>query len=175
MTTLALHTCCGPCLIEPLSILEKQFDRIVAVFSNSNIRPDAEYRLRHDTFVSYAQSQDLPYAVLEYSPTQWFKATAGARSADDRCKGCYEARFIRVAQWAQENGASHLATTLTVSPYQNQLAIAQTMQDVCEHYGFIYAGSDFSDHYPAAVKKSRQLGMYRQKYCGCLPSRDESG
>jgi predicted adenine nucleotide alpha hydrolase (AANH) superfamily ATPase len=34
--------------------------------------------------------------------------------------------------------------------------------------------TDFRERYPEATRRSRELGMYRQNYCGCLPSMREA-
>jgi hypothetical protein len=34
--------------------------------------------------------------------------------------------------------------------------------------------TDFRERYPDATRRSRELGMYRQNYCGCAPSAAEA-
>jgi len=171
---LALHTCCAPCLIEPLRLLREDFERIVAAYCNPNIYPLEEYGRRRDAFIAYAQSQDLSYVEFEYEPDAWSDATRGVPDTLKRCEQCYRIRFERVIKWADEQGCTHFATTLTISPYQSQELIEKLASELCERYKLIYAGYDFSQYYSIASRKSRELGMYRQNYCGCELGRHEA-
>lgn len=171
---LALHTCCGPCLIEPLRLLSRQFADIVSVYYNPNIAPPEEYLRRRDTFVAYARSQGLRYVELEYGPSLWADATRDTPLPPLRCEQCYRIRFERATAWAAQNGCTHFATTLTVSPYQNQSCIERVAREFCTRHDLVYAGYDFSPYYQNSVLISRQMGMYRQKYCGCAPSECEA-
>ena len=173
-TTLALHTCCAPCLIEPLRLLQEVFDDITALYFNPNISPEAEYDRRRDTFVTYARSQGLPFVELAYDPALWGEAIRDTPDRPQRCEHCYRTRFGRVIRWASEQGRTHFATTLTVSPYQDQLLIEQVARELCAQHGIAYAGGDYSDRYREATRRSRELGMYRQNYCGCAPSQLEA-
>ena len=75
-----------------------------------------------------------------------------------------------MARWAAENGFDAVASTLTVSPYQQADVIADEGRRVCEREGLIYLQRDYRERYPAATRRSRELGMYRQNYCGCVMS-----
>ncbi|TLM97427.1 MAG: epoxyqueuosine reductase QueH, partial [Actinobacteria bacterium] len=72
--------------------------------------------------------------------------------------------------WAAENGFDAIATTLTVSPYQDADAIAEEARAAAAEFGVTYVGADFRDRYGEATRRSRELGMYRQNYCGCVMS-----
>jgi predicted adenine nucleotide alpha hydrolase (AANH) superfamily ATPase len=177
MKTLALHTCCGPCLIEPFAILRVKFDRVTVFFCNSNIDPEDEYAKRRDTCSAYAKSQGIAFVEHGYEPDVWNQRIAALDTTVDRslrCRQCYALRFENVLQKAKEEGFTHFATTLTVSPYQYRDLIGSVALGLCNQYGLEYAGSDFSAHYPDATRKSRELGMYRQNYCGCRFSHEEA-
>ena len=68
---------------------------------------------------------------------------------------------------AQERGFEFVGTTLAVSPYQ----LFDTCNDVLERLaaarGLTPVIRDFRPYYPEATRRSRELGMYRQNYCGC--------
>ena len=68
---------------------------------------------------------------------------------------------------AQERGFEFVGTTLAVSPYQ----LFETCNDVLERLaaarGLTPVIRDFRPYYPEATRRSRELGMYRQNYCGC--------
>ncbi|MCL2024470.1 MAG: epoxyqueuosine reductase QueH [Coriobacteriia bacterium] len=173
MDSLALHTCCAPCLIEPLRLLREDFDAITAVYYNPNIEPHDEYERRHDALVTYARLVEVPYVELPYENAAWTAtlAEAGVSTArletPERCEHCYRMRFERVAKWATVHGFTHFATTLTVSPYQQRRVIEQVAREICARYDLVYAGRDFSEHFDDAQRRARDLGLYRQSYCGC--------
>ena len=68
---------------------------------------------------------------------------------------------------ARERGFEYVGTTLAVSPYQ----LFDTCNDVLERLaaarGLTPVIRDFRPYYPEATRRSRELGMYRQNYCGC--------
>lgn len=173
-TRLALHACCGPCLLEPLDALVSQACEVVIVFSNSNIHPAEEYARRRDTLMAYAEERGLRTVALAYRPDEWLGAVAEAATREDRCSACYRHRLTETARWARDHGCDSLATTLTVSPYQDANRIEVEAETAATTTGLVYAGRDFRDRYREATARSRELGMYRQNYCGCAMSEAEA-
>lgn len=171
---LALHACCGPCLLEPLDALVALADEVVIVFSNSNIHPAEEYVRRRDTLLTYAEARGLRTVELAYRPDEWLGAVAEASSREGRCFACYRQRLTETARWAADHECDSLATTLTVSPYQNVERIEIEAEQAAGLAGLLYAGQDFRDRYHEATARSRELGMYRQNYCGCAMSEAEA-
>ncbi len=53
-------------------------------------------------------------------------------------------------------------------------AIRAMGEEACAEAGVAFLVTDFRDAYPEATRRSRALGMYRQNYCGCLPSMREA-
>ena len=180
MSHLALHCCCAPCTIEPLRDLAARYDRVTLVYYNPNIHPADEYDRRRDQFQTYATELGAEFVELEYDPTAWVEAVARA-AADtpanerfNRCDACYALRLDRVARWAADNGANALATTLTVSPYQSQDGIQRSLERACASVGLTPEYRDYTDRYADATSASREMGMYRQNYCGCFLSKIEA-
>ncbi len=171
----ALHACCGPCLLEPYDSLREEFAQVVVVFYNPNIHPVEEYERRRDTLLDYAGARNIEVEVRGYDPASWIEAAAPTvRTPTERCRACYRLRLGEVARWAAENGFDAVATTLTVSPYQDAGSITREGRLVCEEAGISYLERDFRERYPDATRRSRELGMYRQNYCGCLMSELEA-
>ena len=83
-------------------------------------------------------------------------------------------RLGAAARHAAELGYDAVATTLTVSPYQDPDAISEAGESVCADAGVEFLVTDFRERYPEATRRSRELGMYRQNYCGCRYSEDEA-
>jgi predicted adenine nucleotide alpha hydrolase (AANH) superfamily ATPase len=171
---IALHACCGPCLLEPFDALAAEHE-VVVVYANPNIHPREEYELRRDTLLAHAAEQGIEVVEGDYDVAAWDAAVAG-REHDPaaRCRACFEQRLTRTAQWAAANGCEAIATTLTVSPYQDPVAIDEAGRAAAAAAGVEWLPTDFRDRYPEATRRSRSLGMYRQNYCGCRYSKVEA-
>jgi predicted adenine nucleotide alpha hydrolase (AANH) superfamily ATPase len=165
---LLLHACCGPCLIEPLDEFSKSASELAIVYTNSNIHPAEEYERRRDTLRAYADGLGATVVELAYDPAAWARAVGPRADAGaERCRACYRLRLGEAARYAAENGYDALATTLTISPYQDPDAIRDEGQAAAAHVGIEWVDRDFRSVYPEATRRSRELGMYRQNYCGC--------
>jgi len=171
---LLLHACCGPCLLEPYDALAPD-NEIRVVYANPNIHPRAEYERRRDTLLTYAETRGIPVDELAYDTEAWEAAVSGLeRENGDRCRACFRVRLGAAAHHAAELGYDAVATTLTVSPYQDADAIREVGQEVCAQEGVSFLVTDFRDRYPEATRRSRELGMYRQNFCGCRYSEKEA-
>jgi len=172
---LMLHACCGPCLLEPYDALVATGDEVRVVYANPNIHPREEYERRRDTLLAYAQERGIDVDELAYDTDAWDAAVAGLQ--DDpaqRCRACFRVRLGAAARHAADQGFDAVATTLTVSPYQDPDAIREAGEEVCADAGVEFVLTDFRDRYPEATRRSRELGMYRQNYCGCRYSDAEA-
>lgn len=171
---LLLHACCGPCLLEPLDELARKWDVTVA-YANPNIHPLAEYERRRDTLLAYAATREVEVVETPYDAASWV-AEAGpvADARHERCRACFALRLGGVARQAAVGGFDAFATTLTVSPYQDLEALRAAAAGASAAHGIEYLGTDFREAYRSSVHRSRELGMYRQNYCGCLLSQVEA-
>ncbi|TLM78812.1 MAG: epoxyqueuosine reductase QueH [Actinobacteria bacterium] len=163
-----LHACCGPCLLEPFDAIAAEHE-VVVCYANPNIHPAAEYERRRDTLMAYVRERGLAAVELAYDPDAWRMAVRGIE-ADRvrRCEACFRLRLGMVAHAAADAGCDAVASTLTVSPYQDQAAVDRAGRAACAEAGVTWLGGDFRDRYPEATRRSRELGMYRQNYCGCV-------
>ena len=171
---LMLHACCGPCLIEPYDALSGGNEVRVA-YANPNIQPREEYERRRDTLVAYARERGIEVDELPYDVDAWSAAVEGLEDEPgERCRACFEMRLTMTAVHAAGAGFDAVATTLTVSPYQDPEAIRAAGAKACSDAGVEFVVTDFRDRYPDAVRRSRELGMYRQDFCGCRYSSAEA-
>ena len=71
------------------------------------------------------------------------------------------------------HGFDWFCTTLTVSPHKDAERLNQIGAALAEQYGVRFLPSDFKKRggYQRSIALSRQYGLYRQDYCGCLYSR----
>lgn len=166
-----LHACCGPCLLEPFDFLVREHD-VEVVFANPNIHPAEEYERRWSTLKQYAAAEGIRVREIAYNPALWTEAVAGVEQDSVlRCQRCFALRLRMTAELAADKGFDAVATTLTVSPYQDLDIIRSAGEIAVRDKGLVYIHHDFTSYYPEAVRRSREAGMYRQKYCGCVYSR----
>jgi predicted adenine nucleotide alpha hydrolase (AANH) superfamily ATPase len=90
-----------------------------------------------------------------------------------RCAYCYAIRLDETARTAKEQGFAAFSTTLTVSPYQNHELIRQIGEKAGKKHGVEFRYFDFAKGFREGQAKARELGMYMQKYCGCVYSEEE--
>ena len=172
---LLLHACCGPCSLEPVRILRERRIEPVIFFSNSNIAPFEEYVLRRDSIKEWCEKNAVAFIEDEYAPEVWEDVTEGLKAQKpERCRQCYRLRFERAVNYAKANGFEGVGTTLTISPYQYALTIKEELRKACESAGLTCFYEDYSPHFRVAQKRAKEEGLYRQHYCGCLPSKAEA-
>ncbi len=85
----------------------------------------------------------------------------------ERCRACYRLRLKEAAAVAAEGGYDALTTTLAVSPYQFTDVIHEELDRAAAGAGIPAHFADWRPFYDEATRISRELGMYRQNYCGC--------
>lgn len=169
-----LHACCGPCLLEPFDALAAT-DEVRVVYANPNIHPREEYERRRDTLLEYAHERGIEVDEAPYEPEAWADAVRGLEDRPgERCRECFRLRLGLAAARAAELGCDAVATTLTVSPYQDPDAIREAGEAAAAEHGVRFLVTDFRDRYAEASRRSRELGMYRQDFCGCRYSKDEA-
>ena len=96
-----------------------------------------------------------------------------AEDIEHRCGHCYEVRLEQTAKFAAENGFDSFTTTLLVSPYQNHELLAETAERMAQRYGVRFLYRDFRPGFRDGQAKARELGLYMQKYCGCVFSEED--
>ena len=169
---LLLHTCCAPCAIACVqSLAEENYD-VTSFWLNPNIHPFTEHRSRRDTLISYAQSIGLPLVTQGEYGLRPFLQAIGQRF-DARCGHCYALRMNATAQYAAANGFAAFSTTLLISPYQNHELLVQTAEAAAAEAGVSFLYRDFRPLFRQGQAQARALGLYMQKYCGCIFSEED--
>ena len=169
---LLLHICCAPCSVYCIESLRAEGISPTGFWYNPNIHPYQEYKSRRDTLLAYAPQVELPLVVEEcYGLRPFVQAVSG--DIEHRCSYCYQVRMDRTAQYAADHGFTHIATTLLVSPYQNHQGIRQAGEAAARRYGVEFLYRDFSVGFREGQAKARELGLYMQKYCGCIFSEED--
>ena len=88
-------------------------------------------------------------------------------------RGLFTQEKDRAARYAAGHGFTHFSTTLLVSPYQDHEAIRRTAEALGARYGVGFLYRDFRPGFRQGQAKARELGLYMQKYCGCVFSEEE--
>lgn len=165
---LLMHTCCAPCSIFCIDSLREEGIEPTLYWYNPNIHPYTEYRARRDTLKEYAQSININVIFKEdYGLDEFCRNVIG--DLNNRCSNyCYRVRLEQTAKYAKENGYNAISTTLLVSPYQQHEKIEKIGKEVAKRYGLEFVYRDFRVGFRQGQQKARKLGLYMQKYCGCI-------
>ncbi len=180
--SLLLHSCCAPCSSYCISYLADVFD-ITLYFYNPNITEKSEYDHRLAELVRLVKEMPLPRKVLiepaPWDPERFFEMSKGLEDAPERgarCVKCYGLRLGETAKAADRMGTEFFATTLTLSPLKDAKVINAVGERLSGHTAAAYLATDFKKKggYQRSIELSREYGLYRQNYCGCLYSRKEN-
>lgn len=164
-----LHICCGNCAIYPVKKMREQNHEITGYFYNDNIHPYREFRKRLETTREYAEKVELPVSFDETYRLEEFLAAVAQDSAD-RCQYCYRSRLMATARQAHKRGFEGFSTTLLYSRYQKHQKIVEFGRELAQEYDLEFHAEDFRSGWHEGIKISKEMGLYRQQYCGCIYS-----
>lgn len=167
-----LHSCCAPCSVNCVENLRAEGAAPVLFWYNPNIHPVTEYRIRKEALIRFAGNQDLDLVIQdEYGLRPFIQGVYP--DFDRRCAFCYRLRLEKTARYGSEQGFTCFSTTLLISPYQDHDLIRETGAALAEQYGITFVYRDWRPLFRPGQKKARELGLYMQKYCGCIFSEEE--
>lgn len=191
---LLLHSCCGPCSTSVIERLVSEYD-VTVFFYNPNIYPKDEYYRRLEAQKKFIDSFNMTrkkgesekgvltfhrvaFLAGDYNPDEFYEVTKGLeseREGGQRCVECYGLRLEKTAQMAQLGGFEIFATTLTVSPYKDYGTITEIGIYLGKKYGVEYLATDLKKQngYQRSIELSKEYGLFRQDYCGCIYSKEE--
>ena len=167
-----LHICCAPCAIYPLRELRSQGMTVTGFFFNHNIHPYQEYRRRLETVREYADKAALPVIVRDEYLLEDFLGSVAA-DPTTRCSYCYASRLEEAAREAAREGFDAFTSSLLYSRYQQHDLIRTTGEMLGAKYGIRFHYDDFRRGWQEGIRASKELGLYRQQYCGCIYSEKE--
>ncbi|HAD23328.1 hypothetical protein SAMN05216520_1027 [Kandleria vitulina] len=180
---LLLHVCCGPCSSNVIKELSEYFD-ITIFYSNSNIYPESEYVRRRDELLTFIpqfnekENQSITVVEDDYdlkSYTQKLAPLKDTGEKGERCHLCYEMRMKKAFAYAKENDFDYWTTVLSVSPHKISRWINEIGESLmCDHPKFLHSDFKKRNGYLKSVQTADAYHMYRQSYCGCVYSYQES-
>lgn len=167
-----LHTCCAPCLIKCYEELLCEEMKPDVFWYNPNIHPYTEYKNRRYTLKYYCDQNKVGLIIEEdYGLREFISKIYPTYS--QRCEKCYEWRLRKTCEYASENGYEYFYTTLLISPYQNHELICKIANENAKKYGVKFFYKDFRQYFREGQKVAKTLGIYMQKYCGCIFSEED--
>jgi len=195
---LLMHMCCSNCSLYPVKLTRSEGIDYTGFWYNPNIHDLEEYSRRLDSLKRLAGLWNIDINYIEdFRPLEYFHAlgiedpdSAADRlinesgqlttqdfpvipSFPERCAACYRLRLEKTAAHASEQGYSAFTTTLLISPYQDYEGIVKAGKDLAEKYNVEFFERDNRPFFREAMNLSKELGLYRQKYCGCIFSKME--
>jgi epoxyqueuosine reductase len=172
MAQILLHTCCGPCTIVPLRALRAQNLDVHGFFFNPNIHPYLEFERRLDALQQLAAMQELPLIVrADYALDDFLRQVVFREQ--DRCLFCYSMRLEATARLAKKSRFAAFTTTLLYSKHQKHELVCAVARDIATRTGVPFHYEDFRVGWKEGLEAAKDLGLYRQQYCGCIYSEKE--
>lgn len=170
---LLMHTCCAPCSVYCIDALRSEGIEPTCFWYNPNIHPYTEYKARRDCLKDYAKQIDVKLILKEEYGLDEFCQNV-ISDIENRCVNyCYPKRLSETVRYAAENGYDAFTTTLLVSPYQKHDELIRICEKLSEESGIKFLYRDFRPGFYAGQEKAKELGLYRQKYCGCIFSEED--
>lgn len=164
---LLVHICCGPCSIYPLKKVLGERMEVWGYFYNPNIHPYTEYKKRLDSVDILARNMDLKVIYRdEYDLEGFLRNTI--HDIDKRCRYCYTCRMESTAKTAKEEGFDFFSSSLLYSKFQDHEMIQRIGNSLANKIGVPFFYEDFRIGWKDGIKESKEMGLYRQKYCGCI-------
>ncbi len=181
MHKILLHICCGPCAIYPILRLREQGFEVVAFFANPNIHPLSEYLRRREAVQYCAEKFDFEVIYMDelWNIQNWLRAVANKQDIGERrCAYCYTQRLQICAQMVQQDVFnSHkftmFSSSLLYSRYQRHELIIKCAESAAKQYDVKFYYEDFRVGWQQGIDISKEMGIYRQAYCGCIYSEAE--
>ncbi len=192
-----VHICCGPCGITVLQRLRDQGHELAGLFFNPNIQPLAEYMRRREGAAQAAERLGIPLLFADAlpedeqrwadpwlpkneaseqagaeslpraaDPVPWLRAVAGREQ--DRCLFCWRIRLRKTAELAAARGFAGFTSSLLYSRYQKHEIIHELGLSIAGESDLAFLYEDFRTSWQEGIRLSKEWGIYRQQYCGCL-------
>ena len=164
---LLLQVCCAPCSSAVLERLSA-FDTTLFYY-NPNTYPETEYKLRAEQFSKLTK---LPLIIPAYAHNEFLEEIKGFEQENEggkRCEKCIALRLKKTFEYAKNNHYDYVTTTLSISPHKNAEFINSCGENLEKEFGIKFLVADFKKEngFLKSIKYSKELGLYRQEYCGC--------
>lgn len=169
---LLMHVCCAPCSVYCIEELRNEGIEPTLYWYNPNIHPYMEYKARRDCLKEYANIINVKAIFEEEYGLDLFCKNV-ISNLNSRCVNyCYPVRLKKTFEYAKKHGYDTVTTTLLYSIYQQHDYIKQLMKQYSKEYKIDFLYRDFRIGFWKGHQKAYDLGLYMQKYCGCIFSEE---
>jgi predicted adenine nucleotide alpha hydrolase (AANH) superfamily ATPase len=173
-TRVLLHTCCAPCAAPVVERLRGKWE-VTLFFYGPNIHLGEEYLRRLEAARALSRETGTPLVEGRDDTAEWFRRTRGREGEKEggiRCEICIHMRLEETARTARDGDYDAFATTLTVGPRKRAEVVNSLGARISGKYGVWFLSEDFKKKggFQRSLEMSREMGLYRQSYCGCLYS-----
>ena len=145
-------------------------------FANSNIDTRDEFERRLGEARKLAAAEGVELVAEEYDHEDWLREVAAGYESEPekgaRCERCYRYNLAHAAAYAAAHGFDAFTTSLTVSPHKPSVKVFAAADG---NPRFLREDFKKRDGFKISVKRSEELGLYRQPYCGCEFSKSGVG
>lgn len=173
-----IHACCGICSAYPISLLKEMGYEPVVYFCNPNLDTREEYERRLNAQKVVCMYHWVDLIAEEYQPDYFLLAVKGLENEPERgkrCDVCIRLRLSQAAEKARELGINKFTTSLVISPHKNFAKITEIANSVAGDLEYVAIDFKKKDGFLKTNKLSKELGIYRQNYCGCVFSKPKKG
>ena len=167
-----LHVCCANCAIYPVKAMREEGLEVMGFFYRHNIHPYTECLRRQEALESYAAQIDLKVIYQEGYDLEGFVRNVAFREAE-RCNYCYHDRLQSTALMARRGKFDYFSSTLLYSKHQKHDLIRSMGESIGKQVGVPFLYRDYRKGWKEGIECSKQMGLYRQQYCGCIYSEKE--
>ena len=176
---LLLHACCAICSGYPITLLKDMGYDVTVYFCNNNFDCIEEYNRRLEAEKTLCEHFGVELLVEPYTPQIYLDYVKGLeyeKEGGARCIKCFELRLKETAQKAKELGINIFTTSMIISPHKNFKNLCLVGDEVAKTYDLEFLKIDFKkkDGFLKTNKISKELGLYRQNYCGCSFAKREN-
>ena len=170
-TEVLVHICCAPDASYGVRALRDRFD-VAGFFYNPNVHPRDEFLKRLLSAFDLQEKDPFPMVIGTGGEEAWEDAVRGMEGEPERgrrCEACVRLRLRETARKAVELGMPAFGTVLTVSPKKDAAMVNRVGREEGERAGIRFVEADLKkrDGYLKSVRASKEMGLYRQRYCGC--------
>ena len=167
-----LHICCANCAIYPINQMREEGLEVMGFFYRHNIHPYTECLRRQEALETYAEQIDLKVIYQEGYDLEGFIQNVAFRESE-RCNYCYHDRLKSTALLARRGKFDYFSSTLLYSKHQQHELIRSMGESIGKSVGVPFLYHDYREGWKEGIECSKQMGLYRQQYCGCIYSEKE--
>jgi predicted adenine nucleotide alpha hydrolase (AANH) superfamily ATPase len=171
-----LHICCGVCAGSVVEQLMCEGHTVTGFFYNPNVHPADEYKKRLEAAKTAARELDFELIEGPYDRENWFERIKGKEyepEGGSRCEACFRMRLEKTYEYLRKKGKfDRFTTTLSVSPLKDALLVNRVGLEIGEDR-FMTANFKKKNGFLRSAELSKQWGIYKQRYCGCIYSKEE--